>query len=48
LDGIHVDEVINIRKEHNAIDEQGEDGFKGIDIGSFSKIGGFLVKEIEG
>jgi len=48
LDGIHVEKVVNIREEYNTIDEQGEDGFKGIGIGSFSKIGGLLVKEIEG
>jgi len=40
LDGIHVDKVINIWEEYNAIDEKGEDGFKGIGIGSFSKISG--------
>jgi len=48
MDGVDVNKVVEVRKKYEAIDEQGEDGVKGIGGPHFVKKGGFFVKEIGG
>ena len=41
LDNVSIDEAINVREEHEAIDEQDKDRFKGMDVTHFSRSVGF-------